>query len=44
MTVVTTGEVPVTPGTIATRAPLAVTTIMLALAAVFGILVLRRRN
>jgi len=44
MTVVTPGESPVTPGAIATRAPLSVTTIMLALAAVCGILVLRRRN
>jgi len=44
MTVVTTEESPVAPGTIATRAPLSAITIMLALAAVCGILVLRRRN
>jgi hypothetical protein len=42
--VVTTGEVPVTPGTIATRAPLSIMSVMLALAAVSGILVLRRKG
>jgi hypothetical protein len=41
---VTTEESPVTPGTIATRAPLSAITIMLALAGVSGILVLRRKN
>jgi len=44
MTVVTTEESPATPGTIATRAPLSAITIMLALAAVSGILMQRRRN
>ena len=44
MTVVTTEESPVTPGAIATRAPLSAITIMLALAAVSGILVLRRKG
>jgi len=44
ITVVTTEESPVTPGATATRAPLSAITIMLALAAVSGILVLRRRN
>jgi hypothetical protein len=44
MTVVTTEESPVMPGATATRAPLSAITIMLALAAVSGILVLRRRN
>jgi hypothetical protein len=43
-TVVTQGESPVTPGAIATRAPLSAITIMLALAAVSGILVLRRKG
>lgn len=43
-TVVRTEESPATPGAVTTRAPLSVTTIMLALAAVSGILVQRRRN
>jgi methionine-rich copper-binding protein CopC len=44
MTVVTTEEAPVTPETIATRAPLSAVAVMLAFAAVSGILALRRRN
>jgi hypothetical protein len=44
MTVVTTEESPGTPGTVATRAPVGFATIMLALAAVSGILVLRRKG
>ena len=44
MIVVTTEESPVTPGAIATRSSLSAITIMLALTAVSGILVLRRRN
>jgi hypothetical protein len=44
MTIVTTEESPVTPGTIATRAPLSILSVTLALAALSGILVLRRRN
>jgi len=44
MTVVKTEESPVTPGATATRAPLSAITIMLALAAVCGILVLRRKG
>ena len=44
MIVVTTEESPVTPGATATRAPLSIMSVMLALAAVSGILVLKRRN
>ena len=44
MTVVKTEEAPLAPGAIATRAPLSAITIMLALAAVCGILVLRRKG
>jgi hypothetical protein len=44
MIVVTAEETPATPGAIATRAPLSAITIMLALAAVSGILVLRRKG
>ena len=44
MTVVTTEESPVAPGAIATRAPLSIMSVMLALTAVSGILVQRRRN
>ena len=44
MTIVSPGESPVTPGAIATRAPLSIMSVMLALAAVCGILVLRRKG